>query len=309
LSLVVGRAVGVFNEIGESSRVAPVSANPSASTVWGQFRDVSKKVESASSSADHTSNNDSLGSGGDMTTTRQMVRKMTKTAVDPSTGESLTVTAQIGAERHQLGNDGNDDEWWVFGYGSLIWRPSEDVPHVHAEDGYIEGYVRRFWQQSPDHRGTEEFPGRVATILPLDEHSKLLSGEIESVKTEKVFGRVFKVDPKRIQETRDRLLFREKAGYEERTVEVVLKDGRRIRASVFMALPSNEHFVGPEPSRAIAERIYKSIGPSGKNTEYFEELVRALQSMRERWGPHEETVDPHLMDIWAELKQLRGEKE
>ncbi|MEW5310397.1 MAG: hypothetical protein WDW38_002198 [Sanguina aurantia] len=54
---------------------------------------------------------------------------------------------------------------WVFGYGSLIYRPgfvySARVP------GYIRDYKRVFYQGSTDHRGTQEFPGRTVTLEPL----------------------------------------------------------------------------------------------------------------------------------------------
>ena len=57
------------------------------------------------------------------------------------------------------------DTIWLFGYGSLIWRP--DIPHRRAEPAHLPGYERRFWQGSHDHRGTPEAPGRVVTLVEL----------------------------------------------------------------------------------------------------------------------------------------------
>jgi hypothetical protein len=44
-------------------------------------------------------------------------------------------------------------DFWIFGYGSLIWKPP---PHYDERvPGWVEGYVRRFWQvRAPAKNGT-----------------------------------------------------------------------------------------------------------------------------------------------------------
>jgi len=51
------------------------------------------------------------------------------------------------------------EDFWVFGYGSLMWHPG--FPHLEVRQALLHGYHRRFCVFSHRYRGTPEQPGLV----------------------------------------------------------------------------------------------------------------------------------------------------
>ena len=98
------------------------------------------------------------------------------------------------------------DPTWVFGYGSLIWR--QDFPYNESRRAYIDGWRRRFWQGSHDHRGVQSDPGRVVTLVDR-------SGE-------RCHGRAFLIEPDVFEHLDDR----EINGYERHRIDMHFNDGK-----------------------------------------------------------------------------------
>jgi cation transport regulator ChaC len=153
---------------------------------------------------------------------------------------------------------------WIFGYGSLIWRPA--FPFELSRPGFIRGFERRFWQGSVDHRGTPEAPGRVVTLV---RHGGALC-----------WGMAFKIrteDRRRVHEMLDH---RESGGYRREGVEVEFRDGSTGMALTYRATSDNDNFLGPAPLHEMTEQIRSSSGPSGTNIDYVFKLAEALRTMQ-----------------------------
>ena len=149
---------------------------------------------------------------------------------------------------------------WIFGYGSLIYKV--DFPYLEAEVASIEGWQRRFWQGSHDHRGTPEAPGRVVTLLPADNVT--------------CRGIAYRVE----SEVFEHLDHREKNGYLRCPVNIHLYEaGRQVNGQVYVADENNPAFLGPAPLEQLAGQIAVSHGPSGSNRDYVLQLAAALREL------------------------------
>ena len=167
---------------------------------------------------------------------------------------------------------------WVFGYGSLIWRP--DIPFRQRRPARLQGWQRRFWQGSHDHRGMPDAPGRVVTLVPAER------GHCD--------GMAYEVDASVIEEVYETLDHREKNGYERHQVELNFHEGGAAVGLVYIAPQDNHAFLGPAPLTAIAAQIRRSRGPSGHNLEYLLELAAALRQL--------EVHDAHVFELEAAVR-------
>ncbi len=120
---------------------------------------------------------------------------------------------------------------WIFGYGSLVWRPDFEYAERHRAD--LGGWSRRFWQASTDHRGVPERPGIVVTLVP----------DPEAVTVGVVYG----LRPEVATPIMGALDYRERGGYSRESVDVTLADGRVVEALVYRGTAENPNYLGPAP--------------------------------------------------------------
>lgn len=154
---------------------------------------------------------------------------------------------------------------WIFGYGSLVWRP--DFPHVERRAAWIDGWSRRFWQGSTDHRGVPGDPGRVVTLVQ-EEGARC-------------WGSAYRIESGNGEAILDRLAHREKGGYDRITLDIHLAapGDAAVTGFVYFANPENPNWLGPAALPDIARQVRRSHGPSGANAEYVLQLAAALRDM------------------------------
>jgi glutathione-specific gamma-glutamylcyclotransferase len=178
-----------------------------------------------------------------------------------------------------LGGVSPSREAWIFGYGSLVWRPA--FPFVERRAGFVRGWARRFWQASTDHRGVPDDPGRVVTLV--------------ADPAARCFGVAYRVAPADLDAVLAGLDHREKGGYRRVVVDVHAASGAMLpRALMYLATEDNPNYVGPAPLPEIAARVRRCVGPSGPNTEYVLRLAEALRGLG---APPEE--DAHVFELAA----------
>ena len=165
---------------------------------------------------------------------------------------------------------------WVFGYGSLVWKPEFD--HTARVRARLDGYHRALCVFSLVHRGT---PGRPGLVFGLDR-----GGACEGVAY-----RVARSDFDRVHRY---LRARELTTgvYRERfhTVDLHLADVAgcdgdipdRVRALCYVADRSHCQYAGWLNDNQRAELVRQANGLSGANLDYVVNTMRSLKKARVR---------------------------
>lgn len=196
-----------------------------------------------------------------------------------------------GGSSSQTHSPSHPTEIWVFGYGSLCWYPGFE--YTKCVTGYIRGFVRRFWQGNVTHRGTNDNPGRVATLV--EENSGI------------TWGCAYKITGSTALEYlkhRECSLGGYITLYTKFYPRVASDDmelcGEAFPTLLYIATDRNHLWLGDAPLHDIAEQIVNSKGPSGHNVEY---LLRLAKFMREEL----DLVDSHDEHLFG-LERLVVEK-
>ncbi|MEQ8267064.1 MAG: gamma-glutamylcyclotransferase [Parvibaculum sp.] len=169
---------------------------------------------------------------------------------------------------------------WVFGYGSLMWRPGFE--HEERQDARLRGYHRSFCVYSHVHRGTPEKPG---LVFGLD-----AGGSCRGV--------AFRVAAERAEETRRYLQAREQVTLVYRdvvkSVELV-GSGTRVDALCFVVDRAHKQYAGRLSFEDQVRLIAEGEGRSGRNPDYLQSTVHHLDEAG--------LPDEGLSRLWRAVEQ------
>jgi cation transport protein ChaC len=155
-----------------------------------------------------------------------------------------------------------DEDFWVFGYGSLMWRPGFDF--IDSALAWVHGYHRSLCIFSHVHRGTPERPG---LVLGLDR-----GGSCQGV----AFKIAARERDKTIRYLRERELVT--SVYLEKTLGVQFADGGSVNALAYVVDRTHCQYAGRLPPDEMIRLIAEGVGLNGDNPAYvrntYEHLLR-----------------------------------
>jgi cation transport protein ChaC len=158
------------------------------------------------------------------------------------------------------------EDLWVFGYGSLIWRPG--FKYVERVPAHVIGLHRSLCVYSFDHRGTPEQPG---LVLGLD-----FGGACRGI--------AYRIAAKRRLATLKYLREREQttAVYREtvRNIYLEAKSERRVSALCYVVDRGHVQYAARLSHERQLEIVRRAHGRSGNNRDYVVETVKALEALK-----------------------------
>ncbi|RWA65633.1 gamma-glutamylcyclotransferase [Mesorhizobium sp.] len=151
---------------------------------------------------------------------------------------------------------------WLFGYGSLIWKP--EIDHVEERVAVARGWHRSFCMKMTRWRGTREQPG---LMMALDR-----GGQCKGV--------AFRLGAADRRRQLDKVLRREvtlkPTSYHPRLLNLA-SDGGTLRALAFVINRKGTTYSGPLEEKEVVERLATSCGHWGSAADYLYNTVKNLE--------------------------------
>ncbi|WP_336601649.1 gamma-glutamylcyclotransferase [Paraburkholderia bengalensis] len=184
---------------------------------------------------------------------------------------------------HTLAARPADGGVWLFGYGSLIWNPLFEFDARRV--GTLHGWHRSFCLRVVAGRGSVETPGRMLSL----ESGGSTDGVVLRLPADKL------VEELRLIWIREMIA----GAYIPTWADIILADGRKIKALVFVANCLHVYHEINSDISHIAPIIANASGSIGTNADY----VRILQSSLQDCDIHDRYVDT-LVDELDRLKAV-----
>lgn len=167
---------------------------------------------------------------------------------------------------------------WVFGYGSLMWRPGFDAAERILAT--LHGYHRALCVFSHVHRGTPEAPG---LVMGLDRGGSCR-------------GIAFRVPTEQREDTLAYLRAREQVTmvYRETWHRLRLADGRLVHGVAYTVDRTHRQYARVLHEDEVIRLVRQGVGVSGANPDYVRNTHLQLREMG--------ITDPMLARIVAALE-------
>jgi len=169
---------------------------------------------------------------------------------------------------------------WVFGYGSLIWRPDFDA--AESRKGLLQGHYRSFCFWTIRTRGSTDFPGLGLGLRENDARA--------------CQGIAFRLRPEALEQDLETLWAREMLSFLYRPKRVSVEtDQGPVDAITFVVDETHNQFV---PDLDLATKAYiiaRAAGTRGPCAEYLELTHESL----ERHG----LDDPYIRDLVGAVRR------
>lgn len=160
---------------------------------------------------------------------------------------------------------------WVFGYGSLIWKP--ELSFDQREPARVHGYHRRLCLWSRINRGTPDCPGLVAGL----DRGGSCGGVAYRVPAAAVRSQFLQLWQRELMTN----------AYAPRNLDCRLPDGRCVSALTFVVRRDAPNYAGRLSEHDILDVFARgSCGRYGTSLEYLVNTIGALRSHG--------IADPHL---------------